>query len=133
MTFGFFVAKRFLKAFINSLQDPGFLLISSQISMFLPQSGPSKYFCSRVTVNGRRLDRSLGTFPEVSLSEARKRAIELMVKINSGESIDDDRANEQKEPTTFTNFASDWIELNKSQWSNDKHYRQAYLHLCRYP
>jgi integrase len=89
------------------------------------ESGPRKYFYLRVTRNGRRIDRSVGTFPEVSLSEARKLAIELMAKINSGEPIDDDdRTNELKKPTTFTDFASDWIELNKSQWSNDKHYRQ---------
>jgi integrase len=113
--------------FVNNVTEPGRYFDGGNNLHLLVrkgESGPRKYFCSRVTVNGRRLDRSLGTFPVVSLSEARKRAIELIAKINSGESIDDDRTNRQKEPTTFSNFASDWIELNKSQWSSDKHYRQ---------
>ena len=127
--------KKLTHQFVNNVTKPGRYFDQGNNLHLLVRKGksePKKYFNVRATRNGRRIDRSLGTFPEVSLSEARKLATELMAKINSDEPIDDDRTNELKKSTTFSDFASDWIELNKSQWSNHKHYRQWISTMERY-
>ena len=127
--------KKLTHQFVNNVTKPGRYFDQGNNLHLLVRKGksePKKYFNVRATRNGRRIDRSLGTFPEVSLSEARKLATELMAKINSDEPIDDDRTNELKKSTTFIDFASDWIELNKSQWSNHKHYRQWISTMERY-
>ena len=46
--------------------------------------GPNKYWIYRYTLERKRQERSLGVFPNVSLSEARKSAIDLRAKINNG-------------------------------------------------
>jgi integrase len=127
--------KKLTHQFVNNVTKPGRYFDQGNNLHLLVRKGksePKKYFNVRATRNGRRIDRSLGTFPEVFLSEARKLATELMAKINSDEPIDDDRTNELKKSTTFIDFASDWIELNNSQGSNHKHYRQWISTMERY-
>ncbi len=119
--------KKLTHQFVSNVKKPGrYFDQGNNLHLLVRKgkSGPKKYFNVRATLNGRRIDRSLGTFPEVPLSEARKLATELMAKINSGEPIDGYRPDELDKSTTFIDFASDWIELNKGQWSSRKHYRQ---------
>ena len=47
-------------------------------------AGPNKYWIYRFTFERNRQERSLGVFPIISLSEARKLAIGLEAKINNG-------------------------------------------------
>ena len=47
-------------------------------------AGPDKYWVYRFTFERKRQDRSLGVFPNVSLSEARKLAIDLSSKVYNG-------------------------------------------------
>lgn len=95
-------------------------------------TGPNKYWIYRSICSGRRTDKSLGVYPGVSLGEARKRALEL--KYNFSNSLKDCENNEEIKITspTFQSFAEDWVELNKSQWSNQKHYRQWLSTLATY-
>ena len=51
--------------------------------------GPNKYWIYRYTLERKRQERSLGVFPDVSLSEARKSAIDLRTKINNGVHVAD--------------------------------------------
>ena len=51
--------------------------------------GPNKYWIYRYTLERKRQERSLGVFPNVSLSEARKLAIDLRARINSGENVNE--------------------------------------------
>jgi len=119
--------KKLTHQFVNNVTKPGrYFDQRNNLHLLVREGkfGPKKYFNVRATRNGRRIDKSLGTFSEVSLSEARKLATELMARINNGQPIDEDPPEEFDKPITFIDFASDWIELNKSQWSNHKHYRQ---------
>ena len=71
--------------------------------------GPNKYWIHRHTHKGKRLDRSLGVFPNVPLSEARKLAIDLRVKINNGVCV----AHPLNINHTFKGLYVGLIELNK--------------------
>ncbi len=118
--------KKLTHQFVNNVTKPGRYFDQANNLHLLVRQGkyePKKYFNVRLARRGRRIDRSLGTFPEVSLSEARKLATQFMAKVNSGEPIDVDRTHRPTEPT-FKEFTLDWIELNKGQWTNHKHYCQ---------
>ena len=86
--------------------------------------GPNKYWIYRYTRKGKRKERSLGIFPNVSLSEARKLAIDLRARINSGENVNEIPQDSAYINQLFKEYSLKWIELNKGLWSNVKHYRQ---------
>ena len=118
--------KKLTHQFVNNVTKPGrSFYLGNNLHLLVRQGKyePKKYFNVRLARSGRRIDRSLGTFPEVALSEARKLATQFMAKVNSGEPIDVDRTHQLTEPT-FKEFTLDWIELNKGQWTNHKHYCQ---------
>jgi len=90
-------------------------------------SGPRKYWVFRFTHDGKRHDKSLGIFPLVALTEARKGTTAFRADLNNGvvpvvtsppERLD------SEENVTFRAYAHEWIELNKLQWTNQKHYLQ---------
>ena len=84
--------------------------------------GPNKYWIYRYTLERKRQERSLGVFPNVSLSEARKSAIDLRAKINNGVHVADIPKISGHINQPFKDYSLDWIELNKGLWFNAKHY-----------
>ena len=90
-------------------------------------SGPRKYWVFRFTDKGKRREKSLGIFPLVSLTDARKGAISLRAGLNNGMPptiVSSSDIPSHEESVTFRSFALEWIELNKIQWTNQKHYLQ---------
>jgi len=90
-------------------------------------SGPRKYWVFRFTDKGKRREKSLGIFPLVSLTDARKGAISLRAGLNNGMPptiVSSPDIPSHEESVTFRSFALEWIELNKVQWTNQKHYLQ---------
>ena len=90
-------------------------------------SGPRKYWVFRFTDKGKRREKSLGIFPSVSLTDARKGAISLRAGLNNGMPptiVSSPDIPSHEESVTFRSFALEWIELNKIQWTNQKHYLQ---------
>ena len=90
-------------------------------------SGPRKYWVFRFTHKGKRQEKSLGIFPSVSLTDARKGAISLRAGLNNGMPptiVSSPDILSHEESVTFRSFALEWIELNKIQWTNQKHYLQ---------
>ncbi|MDA8863669.1 tyrosine-type recombinase/integrase [Pseudomonadales bacterium] len=90
-------------------------------------SGPRKYWVFRFTDKGKRQEKSLGIFPSVSLTDARKGAISLRAGLNNGMPptiVSSPDIPSHEESVTFRSFALEWIELNKIQWTNQKHYLQ---------
>jgi integrase len=77
--------------------------------------GGSRSWVTRVTVKGKIVKRGLGSYPAVSLSEARKLAKEAQAEMKSGVKV---------EPVvipTFKQCATDYIEAMRAEWSNAKH------------
>ncbi len=60
--------------------------------------------------------RTLGSYPEIPLSEARIKAMEVVHTLHSGKTIPTRRCLKREEPTpdhTFARIAKDWIENDK--------------------
>ena len=104
------------------------------------KSGGGKYWTFRYLYQGKRHDLGLGTYPAVSLKEARSRTINARNKLNQGQRPDatwkpkpsvaetkvrDDRA-------VFSEFAKGCIDSKKAEWRNEKHGAQWYATIEQY-
>ncbi len=86
----------------------------------------AKYWVFRSSKTGRRIEVSLGPFPQISIQEARRRASELSAKAANGiDLVAERKASKKKladEPkVTFSDFASTYIQSQRPSWRNAKH------------
>ena len=117
--------------FIKNIAKPGRYTDSETKGLNL-QVKPSlqKYWVLRYLFNGKRYDLSIGTYPEISLREARKRAIAARNQLNQGtnpktpkESLLAPAKQESSQPT-FSEYAVACHELKRLEWANEKHSSQ---------
>jgi len=119
--------RRLTHQFVANTTKPGRYFDAGSNLHLLVRSGPvgpNKYWIYRYTLERKRQERSLGVFPNVSLSEARKLAIDRNAKINNGVNFADISQNLVYVNQLFKDYSLAWIEINKGLWSNTKHYRQ---------
>jgi integrase len=89
-----------------------------------------KYWVFRYLFEGRRYDLGLGSYPEISLKEARKRAIEARNRINQGVNPKPNKITpkmeikELKGAPLFREYALACHEQKRAEWSNSKHSTQ---------
>ncbi len=77
----------------------------------------SKLWQLKYRFNGRERLASLGQYPVVSLSEARRRAIETRRLLEQGIDPNEDKRTRKKEKYTFAQLAKEWISKNSPRWS----------------
>ena len=82
----------------------------------------SKSWFLRLTVDGRRRDMGLGGYPEVSLVDARRRALEHRTAAADGR--DPVADNRRGEAPVFRDVAQEVLEANRPRWRGE---RQASL------
>ena len=89
-----------------------------------------KYWAFRFLFENGRYDLSLGAYPEISLKEARKRAIEARNKLNQGINPKPEKkpliepAKAVARLPTFKEYALACHELKSLEWINKKHSNQ---------
>ena len=130
----------FTDTYIRNLKTVGrFTDAATQGLNLQVKAGGGKYWTFRYQHNGKRLDLSLGTYPAVSLKEARARATNARNGINKGHPpeaiwkpkpslIRPDEAIKQ----TFSEFAKSCIDSKKAEWRNLKHGYQWYATIKQY-
>jgi len=88
----------------------------------------TKYWLLRFTLNGRRQEFGIGSFPEILSKQAREIAQEARVGINKGinplKTKDNLKKSNQIKHLTFKEFAQICINDKKSEWTNLKHAAQ---------
>ncbi|HRK40237.1 MAG TPA: integrase arm-type DNA-binding domain-containing protein [Burkholderiaceae bacterium] len=111
---------------VKRLTDPGTYRVGTVPGLML-RIGDSggKYWLLRTTVQGKRTDIGVGTYPEVSLADAIKQAREQKAKIKDGinpvaERIKPALAAKQ----TFKAVAAAYIDSHRAGWKNPKHEQQ---------
>ena len=77
----------------------------------------------RYQLNGRRRDKGLGSYPMVSLSDARNKAADDRKLISTGVDPIDAKASERPRKT-FGEVADDLIASLSAGWRNEKHQKQ---------
>ena len=84
----------------------------------------SKRWVLRFTVMGKRREMGLGSYPDIKLADARKKAAECRAMAQDGiDPIAARQAEMQKIPT-FTSCAARYIRAHRRGWRNSKHARQ---------
>ena len=109
----------------------GLYAVGGVSGLYLQITGEAQSWVMRATVEGKRRDMGLGSYPEISLSEARDKARELHKQIGSGVNPIEERkaAKAQAELEaakikTFRECAAAYIEANRAGWKNKKHAQQ---------
>ncbi|CAN1565097.1 XerC Integrase [Burkholderiaceae bacterium] len=115
--------------FVKNLSKPGRYTDGDTKGLNLQvKADLKKYWVYRYTFDGKRVDLSFGSYPEISLKEARKRALDARNKVNQGTDPKPIKksvvvANEHSESPalTFKDFADSIVATKRAEWRNLKH------------
>lgn len=77
----------------------------------------SKLWQLKYRLNGREGLASLGKYPVISLSEARRRAVETRQLISQGVDPIEEKRALKAERYTFSQLAEEWISKTSNKWS----------------
>ena len=130
----------FTDTYIRNLKNVGRYTDAATQGLNLQvKAGGGKYWTFRYQYQGKRLDLSLGTYPAVSLKEARARATNARNGINQGqppEAIWKPKPllirPAETDKQTFGEFAKSCIDNKKAEWRNHKHGAQWYATIKQY-
>ena len=113
---------------LRSLSRPCRFSIPDSKGLYLwVRADLKKYWIFRFTYEGKRHDTSFGSFPEITLSEAKNKAIKFRGKLLNGVNplfLKKIQREEQKPKVTFGQYALDYINRMSPQWSSNKHSNQ---------
>ena len=84
----------------------------------------TKKWVLRFTINGKRREMGLGSFPDVELGEARSKASDYRKLAKEGIDPIETRRTEPGTIPTFTACAASYIRAHRKGWKNSKHARQ---------
>lgn len=84
----------------------------------------AKKWVLRFTIDGKRREMGLGSFPDVGLAEAREKATQYRKQAKSGVDPIEARQTEPEKTPTFTTCAARYIRAHRRGWKNAKHARQ---------
>ena len=93
------------------------------LRLVVSPSGARKWVF-RFTINGRRREMGLGSFPYVSLAEAREKAAKCRKLVREGIDPIEARRQAQVKVPTFTGCAARYIRAHRRGWKNAKHAKQ---------
>ena len=84
----------------------------------------AKKWVLRFTIDGRRREMGLGSFPDVTLADARSKAGSQRTLASTGVDPIETRRAEPEAIPTFTSCAARYIRAHRRGWKNAKHARQ---------
>lgn len=84
----------------------------------------TKRWALRLTINGRRVERGLGVYPDVGLDTAREKAAELRRGARDGRDVRTEQRLAQRPGVTFEQAFEDFFAIREQQLSNGKHVQQ---------
>jgi integrase len=124
------MSKVFTDATIRSLRLPGRYTDPQTrgLNLHIKKNG-GRYWNYRYTKDGKRVDLSLGSYPAVSLKEARSRAIKARADVLTRGAADKSWQPEKVPQETlktvlFRDYASECIKQKSAEWRNAKHAAQ---------
>ena len=123
------MATGFTDPHIKSLSQPGRYTDATTPGLNLNvKPNGRKYWVFRYLYAGQRSDLALGVYPNISLKEARKRALQSRNDLLQGQRPQAlwkvSAALIVSDKPKFKDFAAECIATNKAEWSNAKHIDQ---------
>ncbi|MEE4454760.1 tyrosine-type recombinase/integrase [Novosphingobium resinovorum] len=109
---------------VRSLREPGKYPDGEGLKLRISPTG-SKSWTWIFTLEGRRREAGFGSYPAVSLKEARAKRVEAERLRDDGiDPIKGAGHRPELRPTTFGEIALDYIADHEAGWKNDKHRQQ---------
>ena len=122
------IAKELTAIAVARLRDDGAYAVGGVPGLQLQVIGASRVWVLRFVVNGKRRRMGLGSFPAVSLAEAREQARQARALIRAGIDPIEQRSNTRNtavaaaaKSLTFAQAAEKFIAAHEDGWSNAKH------------
>ena len=110
----------------KAIKAPGRYSDGNGLMLVCKASG-AKSWIFRIQYQGKRRDFGLGSYNEVSLSEAREKALEARKLVREGgdpSAAKSDSGRILGQPTTFEDVARSYFDERKADWQNAKHRSQ---------
>ncbi len=102
---------------------PGKYEDGAGLRLVVSNTGAKKWVL-RFTIDGKRREMGLGSYPDVGLADARGKAAEHRKTAKSGIDPIEVRLSEPEKPPSFTSCAARYIRAHRQGWKNAKHARQ---------
>ena len=127
------MSNAFSDSFIRNIKTTGRYTDAATQGLNLQvKANGGKYWALRYLFQDKRYDLSLGSYPNVSLKEARIRATAARAQLNAGQRPEPTWKpqplckDQQTAPSkvTFRNYAADCISAKRAEWKNTKHAEQ---------
>jgi integrase len=117
---------------VSNIRRRGINFVGGVTGLAINVSGcGSRSWVLRYTVNGRRRDKGLGGYPDVTLAQAKELARAARAQLRQGiDPVDDGRAvrskmiSTQANALTFGQAATTYIDTHEDTWRNAKHVQQ---------
>lgn len=94
----------------------------SGLYLHVTDTGTRRFLMRWTAKDGRRAKKSVGIYPEITLADARERALDMRRDIRQG--IDPRRKPDVRSIPTFGEAAATYIAAKESEFSNPKHIAQ---------
>ncbi|MEJ1406725.1 MAG: integrase arm-type DNA-binding domain-containing protein [Candidatus Sedimenticola sp. (ex Thyasira tokunagai)] len=93
------------------------------LRLVVSKTGAKKWVL-RFTIDRKRREMGLGSYPDISLAKARDKASEHRTQASEGIDPIEARRTEPEKTPTFTTCAARYIRAHRRGWKNAKHARQ---------
>src|SRR5690349_9231416 len=109
---------------VAKTKKPGLYEDGAGLRLMVTDRG-TKRWALRLTINGRRVERGLGVYPEVGLEDARRKAEALRRAAKEGrDAHSEERRHRLKSGTTFAGAFETFFAIRQQQLANAKHIQQ---------
>ena len=117
---------------VAKLKDPGLYEDGAGLRLVITDKGVKRW-ALRMTINGRRVERGLGVWPDVSLEKARSKAAELRAAGREGEDLLAWRKAElSRHRVTFEDAFAAFFTIRRQKLTNGKHVAQWHSTMATY-
>ena len=109
---------------VAKLKKPGLYEDGAGLRLVVTDKG-TKRWALRLTINGRRVERGLGVWPDTSLEEARRKASKMRAAAKDGRDLKAELLTVGRQKSiTFQGAFEAFFEIRRQKLSNGKHVKQ---------
>ncbi len=108
---------------VSKIKSPGLYEDGAGLRLVVTDQG-TKRWALRITINGRRVERGLGVYPDVGIDDARRKAADFRRGAVDGRDIRAEQKLKRRSGQPFEQAFEDFFEVRSQQLANGKHVQQ---------
>ena len=108
---------------VSKVKRPGLYEDGAGLRLVVTDKG-TKRWALRLTINGRRVERGLGVYPDVGLDDARGQAAQMRRAATEGRDARAEEKQRRLASATFEEAFETFFAIREQQLSNGKHVQQ---------